>query len=145
VLGRGLGGVARGTRQGERLRHGGEPRGQRDRDQRDRNHGEHDPDVPVECHHDLLSSDLGGGGPPYPPTAPRSSRGLDRACPDAYGRPASSSAARKSVLAPYSMSSMGVNSSSQWARPPRDGTKIMPAGPIAAMCRASWPAPARMR
>src|SRR5439155_5708398 len=79
-----------------------------------------------------LSSDW-GGGPPYPPSAHRSSLGLDRDCPRHYIRPASSSAASKSVLAPYSMSSMGVNSSSQWLRPPRDGTKIMPVGPIAAM------------
>src|SRR2546430_3951165 len=57
---------------------------------------------------------------------------------------ASSAAARSNVVAPYSMSSIGVNSSSQWLRPPRDGTKIIPAGPIAAMYCASWPAPGRV-
>ena len=38
-----------------------------------------------------------------------------------------------------------VNSSSQWLRPPREGTKIMPVGQMAAMYCASWPAPERMR
>src|SRR2546422_181855 len=64
-------------------------------------------------------------------------------CPQACS--ASSSATRRRVFAPFSMSSMGVNSSSQWLRPPREGTKIIPAGPIAAMYWASWPAPDRMR
>src|SRR3989449_10502264 len=70
VLVLGLGGLGRGTRQRERLPHEGEPRVQRDRDQRDRNHGEHDPNVPVECHDDLLSSDWGGRPPPPPPPPP---------------------------------------------------------------------------
>ena len=48
-------------------------------------------------------------------------------------------------MAPCSMSSIGVNSSSQWLRPSCEGTNTMPAGPIAAMYCASWPAPERMR
>lgn len=62
-----------------------------------------------------------------------------------YAFPASSAAARSRVFAPGSMSSMGVNSSSQWLRPPREGTKIMPVGAMAAMYCASWPAPESMR
>src|SRR5437879_842072 len=58
---------------------------------------------------------------------------------------ASSAAARSNVVAPYSMSSIGVNSSSQWLRPPRDGTKIIPAGPTVARYWASCPAPDRSR
>ena len=62
-----------------------------------------------------------------------------------YPRPARSRAAPRRVLAPCSMSSIRVNSSSQWLRPSWDGTKIMPAGPMAAMYWASCPAPERMR
>lgn len=60
-------------------------------------------------------------------------------------RPARLAAARKRVLAPCSMSAIEVNSSSQWLRPPREGTKIMPVGQMAAMYWASCPAPERMR
>src|SRR5262245_35248683 len=62
-----------------------------------------------------------------------------------YAGPASAAAASRSVFAPCSISSMAVNSSSQWLRPSRDGTKIMPVGQMAAMYWASCPAPERMR
>ena len=48
-------------------------------------------------------------------------------------------------MAPCSTSSIGVSSSSQWLRPAREGTKIIPVGAMAAMYWASWPAPDRMR
>jgi hypothetical protein len=34
-----------------------------------------------------------------------------------------------------------AHSSGQWLRPSRQGMKIIPIGPAAATCMASWPAP----
>jgi MFS family permease len=58
-----------------------------------------------------------------------------------HRRAANASAVPRSAFAPLTQSSHAVSSPGSWLRPPRDGTKIIPAGVTPASACASWPAP----